>query len=48
MQNNFREFEELVLFDLWILVSELRNQNPVPVPVLVSGFRVSGLPVIKT
>ena len=50
MQNNFREFEELVFFDLWVPifpVSGLGNQNPVPVPVLGSGFRVSGFPLLK-
>ena len=43
MQNNFREFEELVFFDLWIPDSGFR----IPVSgfrILVSGFRfpVSG------
>ena len=53
MQNNFREFEELVFFDLWILDSGFR----IPVsgfwfpdsgflfPVPDSGFRFPGFRV---
>ena len=47
MQNNFREFEELVFFDLWILDSGFRVPDSgfwFPVfgfRFLVSGFRFS-------
>ena len=38
MQNNFREFEELAFFDLWIQDSGFRFQIP------VFRFQVLGLP----
>ena len=46
MQNNFRELEELVFFDLWIPDSGFR----IPIPVSgfrfpVSGFRFPGFRV---
>ena len=52
MQKNFREFEELVFFDLWIpdsgfqiLVSGFRiPDSGFRFRIPVSGFRVLGLP----
>ena len=41
MQKIFREFEELVFFDLWIPDSGFRFRIP------VSGFLVLGLPLSK-
>ena len=47
MQNNFREFEELVFFDLWIPVSGFRilvSDSGFRFPILDSSFWVLGLP----
>ena len=57
MQNNFRELEALVFFDLWIPDSGLRIQDSgfrfqIPASgfgfrIPVSGFLVLGLPLIN-
>ena len=51
MQNNFREFEELVSFDLWIPVSDSGFRFLVftfPFPIPDSGFHILGCPGLTT